>query len=53
MIPEIPDVICVKIYGIKRKGGGVNCLREVFEIFLKFNKILCVNPKQKLGYPRI
>ena len=20
---------------------GVNCLREVFEIFLKFNKILC------------
>jgi len=32
---------------------GVNCLREVFEIFLKFNKILCVNPEQKSGYPRI
>jgi len=28
---------------------GVNCLREVFEIFLKFNKILCMNPKQKSG----
>ena len=28
---------------------GVNCLREVFEIFFKFNKILCMNPEQKSG----
>jgi len=28
-------------------GGGVNCLREVFENFLRFNKILCVNPEQE------
>jgi len=25
---------------------GVNCLREVFENFFRFNKILCVNPEQ-------
>jgi len=38
----------VRIYGLKREGG-VNCLREVFEIFLKFNKIHCVNPEQRSG----
>jgi len=37
----------VRIYGLKREG--VNCLREVFEIFLKFNKILYMNPEQKSG----
>jgi len=26
---------------------GVNCLRQVFEIFLKFNKKICVNLEQK------
>ena len=38
---------CVRIYGLKREG--VHYLREVFEIFLKFNKILCKNPEQKWG----
>ena len=28
---------------------GVNCLSEVFEIFLKFNKKFCMNPEQKAG----
>jgi len=39
--------VFVRIYGLKREG--VNCLREVFEIFLGFNKILCMNPEQKSG----
>jgi len=37
----------VRIYGLKREGGGENCLREGFENFSRFNKILCVNPEQK------
>jgi len=45
------EVIYVRIYGLKRErgwGGGVlNCLREVFEKFSMFNKILCVNPEQE------
>jgi len=27
----------------------VNFLGEIFEIFLKVNKIICMNPEQKLG----
>jgi len=26
---------------------GVNCLRGVFEIFFRFNEILCINPEQE------
>ena len=37
----------VRIYGLKWEG--VNCLRKVSKIFLKFNKILCMNPEQKSG----
>jgi len=38
---------------------GVNCLREVFENFLRFKKnfrfkkILCVNPEKESSLPRI
>jgi len=37
----------VRIYSLKQEGEGVNCLRGVFENFFRFNKILCVNPKQE------
>jgi len=35
----------VRIYGLKREGGEL--LREIFENFLRFNKILYVNPEQE------
>jgi len=44
---QVNWVEVVRIYGLKREE--VNCLREVFEIFFKFNKILCMNSEQKLG----
>jgi len=45
-------VVYGDIGGFKGGGGGVNCLREVFENFFRFNKILCVNPEQESSLPR-
>ena len=42
-------VMRVRISSLKREGGGVNCLRGIFENFFRFNEILCINPKLELS----
>ena len=48
-LEENEEAPTVRIYALNERGRGVNCLREVFEIFSKFNKIHCMNPEQKSG----
>jgi len=31
---------------------GVNCLKEVFESFFRFNENLCINPEQESSWLR-
>jgi len=41
------DLYLLAYMALNERGGGVNCLRWVFENFLRFNKILCMNSEQE------
>ena len=35
--------VLLEYMALNKRGGGVNCLRRVFENFFWFNEILCIN----------